>query len=110
MLATVASVDILLSMARGSTLNVSLTASLDRYVREKVASGGYESASEVIRESLRLSLTMEQAQDLFWAAAREKVAVARKQVARGQLVDGPAAMDQIISELADRSAKKKKRT
>lgn len=89
---------------------MSLTAALDRYVREKVASGGYESASEVIRESLRLSLTIEQAQDLFWNAAREKVAVARKQVAQGKLVDGPAVMDQIISELADPPAKKKKRT
>ncbi len=88
---------------------MSLTAALDRYVREKVASGGYESASEVIRESLRLSLTIEQARDIFWSDAREKVAVARKQIARGQVVDGPAVMDQIISQLSDPPARKKKR-
>ena len=96
-------------MARGSTLNVSLTSSLDRYVREKVKTGGYESASEVIRESLRLSQTIEQTQELFWIAAREKVAIARKQVALGRVVDGPAEMDKIISELTDRPTKAKKR-
>lgn len=35
-------------------MNVSLTAELERFVNEKVASGMYHSASEVIREGLRL--------------------------------------------------------
>jgi antitoxin ParD1/3/4 len=35
-------------------VNVSLTAELEKYVSEKVASGLYHSASEVIREGLRL--------------------------------------------------------
>lgn len=35
-------------------MNVSLTPELDRYVAEKVASGRYTSASEVLREALRL--------------------------------------------------------
>lgn len=35
-------------------MNVSLTAELERFVNEKVASGVYHSASEVIREGLRL--------------------------------------------------------
>lgn len=35
-------------------MNVSLTAELEKYVSEKVASGLYHSASEVIREGLRL--------------------------------------------------------
>ena len=34
-------------------MNVSLTPELDRLVREKVATGMYHSASEVIREALR---------------------------------------------------------
>jgi len=97
-------------MARGSTLNVSLTKSLDRYVRAKVASGGYESTSEVIRESLRLSQASEQSQQLFWADAREKVKVARKQIAQGKMLDGEVEMDRIIAELDDKkSVKPKKR-
>ncbi len=35
-------------------MNVSLTPELDNFIAEKVASGFYSSASEVIRESLRL--------------------------------------------------------
>jgi antitoxin ParD1/3/4 len=35
-------------------MNVSLTPELEQYVQEKVASGMYYSASEVIREGLRL--------------------------------------------------------
>lgn len=38
---------------------MSLTPELDRTVREKVASGLYNNASEVIREALRLSLKQE---------------------------------------------------
>jgi uncharacterized protein len=36
------------------SMNVSLTAELEKYVRHKVASGLYNNASEVIREALRL--------------------------------------------------------
>ena len=35
-------------------MNVSLTAELDRFVAAKVESGRYASASEVVREALRL--------------------------------------------------------
>jgi antitoxin ParD1/3/4 len=36
------------------TLNVNLTPELETLVRDKVASGRYSSASEVVREALRL--------------------------------------------------------
>jgi antitoxin ParD1/3/4 len=35
-------------------MNVSLTAELEKFVDEKVATGRYSSASEVVREALRL--------------------------------------------------------
>jgi antitoxin ParD1/3/4 len=41
-------------MSRKSTLNVSLTPALLSYVKARVKSGRYESASEVVRESLRV--------------------------------------------------------
>lgn len=41
-------------MARGATINVSLTPQQLRLVRERLDSGHYESASEVIRQSLRM--------------------------------------------------------
>jgi antitoxin ParD1/3/4 len=41
-------------VSRNATLNVSLTPQQLRLVRQRVNSGRYESASEVIRESLRM--------------------------------------------------------
>jgi len=41
-------------MATRKTKNVSLTPELDRFVEERVASGLYRSASEVVRAALRL--------------------------------------------------------
>jgi antitoxin ParD1/3/4 len=35
-------------------MNVSLTPHLEKMIREKIASGSYNSASEVVREALRL--------------------------------------------------------
>ena len=43
-------------------MNVSLTSELEQYVREKVNSGMYYSASEVIREGLRLLKERDQLQ------------------------------------------------
>jgi antitoxin ParD1/3/4 len=45
-------------------MNVSLTSELEQYVQEKVASGLYYSASEVIREGLRLLKEREQFQQV----------------------------------------------
>jgi antitoxin ParD1/3/4 len=41
-------------------LNVNLTPQLEKLVREKVSSGRYNSASEVVREALRLMETEDQ--------------------------------------------------
>ncbi|HTV48436.1 MAG TPA: type II toxin-antitoxin system ParD family antitoxin [Phycisphaerae bacterium] len=37
-----------------SSLNISLTPELQRFVNKRVASGRYQSASEVVRDALRL--------------------------------------------------------
>src|SRR5438034_584800 len=85
-------------MARESTLNVSLTSTLRQYVRSKLEGGGYESASEVIRESLRALQERERAQHELWSDLRRKVAVGKRQATEGRLVDGEAAMRAIIAE------------
>ena len=48
------------NMAREATLSVSLTNRLKSYVQDKVRSGQFESASEVIRQGLR---TMQEQED-----------------------------------------------
>ena len=44
-------------------MNVSLTPTLEKAVKEKVESGLYNNASEVIREALRIALRQEQEND-----------------------------------------------
>ena len=88
-----------LRMARQSTLNVSLTPKLDEYVRAKVSGGEYESASEVVRESLRALQKREREVEAFWADVREKVAAGRRDVAEGRVYDGEQVMDEIEAEL-----------
>jgi len=95
-------------MSRQATLNVSLTPTLDGFVRAKVKSGAYESASEVIRESLRLFQTVEKQEQSFWSDVRQKVSVAHRQIAEGKVVDGEEAMDAILAELGDGPVRRRK--
>ena len=91
------------AMSRQTSLNVSLTPTLQKYIKAKVRSGRYESASEVVRDSLRALQERERAATGFWAGVREKVSLARDQVTQGKDEDGETAMDEIMAEI-DRDA------
>ena len=54
-------------------MNVSLTPELEQYVQEKVSSGLYYSASEVIREGLRLLREREQLQQTRLQELRQDI-------------------------------------
>ena len=88
----------MLFMARQATLNVSLTPTLERYVRTKVKSGRYESASEVIRDSLRALQDRDQREARFWEDVNEKIREAREDVAAGRVFDGEITMNEILAE------------
>lgn len=90
---------ILLGMAREATLSVSLTNQLRSYVDRKVQSGQYESASEVIRQSLRTLQEQEEQQRLYWADLRKKVKAARSAIAAGDVLDGAGFMRAKIAAL-----------
>lgn len=54
-------------------MNISLTPELEKFVQDKVASGRYHSASEVIREGLRLLEEQELIREVKLATLREEI-------------------------------------
>lgn len=54
-------------------MNVSLTPELEQYIQEKVSSGLYYSASEVVREGLRLLKEREQLQQIRFSELRQDI-------------------------------------
>jgi antitoxin ParD1/3/4 len=77
------------------TRNIALTPHFDKYVKSKVDSGRYQSASEVIRESLRLMEQHEQDRQRTLAGVREKIRAGYEQLQRGETVDP----DDVLAEL-----------
>ncbi len=69
-------------------MNVSLTPELERYVQAKVESGMYNSASEVVREALRLLVEREMLHESRLDHVRRMVAEGLADVDAGRLVDG----------------------
>jgi antitoxin ParD1/3/4 len=85
-------------------MNISLTAPLEALVQEKVASGFYNNASEVIREALRLMHERDQRE----AAKLERL---RTEVAKGfeSLDQGEFSKKSVGQIFDDAILKKKKR-
>jgi len=65
-------------------MNVSLTPELEKLVTRKVESGRYQSASEVIREGLRLLDDQDQLRELHLNEVRKKIQVGLEQLDRGE--------------------------
>ena len=65
-------------------MNVSLTPELEKLIYEKVRSGLYNSASEVIREALRLLHERDQVRQQELEALRAKINRGLEQLNRGE--------------------------
>ncbi len=76
-------------------MNVHLTPELKKLVEEEVATGLYGSASEVIREGLRLLV-----EERRWREeVRRKIAEGIAQAKAGQLVDGEEVIEQLLRRI-----------
>ena len=94
-------------MAVRSTLNVSLTPELEKFVQSRVASGRYQTASEVIREGLRLLGEREQAQEAALDELRARIRLGVAQADRGELLEGDSVFEEIRQLSARRRAERK---
>ena len=86
-------------------MNVSLTPELERYVQDKVHSGRYNSASEVVREALRLMEVHEQIRSEQLREFRAELDRRTAALDRGESVDGAS----FFAEIKAKSAERKKR-
>ena len=81
-------------------MKVSLTSELERLVNERVRSGMYSSASEVVREALRLLKERDELPREHLERLRKDVAIGIEQADRGQLA--PLSVRKIKRRLHER--------
>ncbi|MCU0238162.1 MAG: type II toxin-antitoxin system ParD family antitoxin [Pyrinomonadaceae bacterium] len=65
-------------------MNVSLTPELENFVNEKVKSGLYNSASEVLRESLRLLKERDMLKEIQRSELRREIMLGIEQIKNGE--------------------------
>lgn len=112
-------------MADRQTMNVSLPPALEQFVRAQVDAGRYRSASEVLRDGLRLlekaehrrlvekwlyedlspdeeAMLPEHIKDRARAHFTNLIDEAKADIDAGRVVDGPTAMKRVEARLRDR--------
>jgi len=83
-------------------MNVSLTPELEKMVNEKVISGLYASASEVVREGLRLLQERDQAKKIYLQELRGDIAAGAKEIKRGNYKEYSSG-DELIEDIKKRN-------
>jgi antitoxin ParD1/3/4 len=73
------------------TMNVSLTAEMAEFVEEEVASGDYATASEVVRDALRMMRRDREDHDVKMSLLREHITDGLGQASRREFSDRTAA-------------------
>ena len=87
-------------------MNVSLTPALEKLIQEKVKTGLYNSASEVIREALRLLEEQDRLRRMKLEDLRKEIAVGINQADRGELIEGKEVFRKLRARNKEQSHKK----
>lgn len=87
-------------------MNVSLTPELEALIEERVKSGLYNSASEVIREALRLFLERDQLKQLKLDELKRQIQSGVDASSSGQVVSEEAVLGRLASRRERALAKK----
>lgn len=89
-------------------MNISLTPELEKLVHDKVASGLYTSASEVIREGLRLIQEQDKVKEFRLSELKKEIQKGIDQIERGEFtVYDTESIITLGGEIKQRGRKKK---
>ena len=91
-------------------MNVHLTPELEQVVHKKVKTGRYNSASEVVREALRLLEEHDRIRQMRVQEMRRRIQEGWDSLRRGEGVDGEKFMAQLGTELNELEKSRRKRT
>ena len=80
-------------------MNVSLTPELEKFIADKVSTGTYQSASEVVREGLRLLIEKDEVRRHQMDRLRQDIQVGLDQLDAGQGIPG----DEVFAEVRRKS-------
>jgi antitoxin ParD1/3/4 len=80
-------------------MNISLTRELEQYVQDKLHSGLYTSASEVIRASLRLMHAQENVPQYRIAQLNEAIDLGLEQLNRGEKIEGKVSYQKMKAKI-----------
>jgi antitoxin ParD1/3/4 len=83
-------------------MNVSLTPELERFIAEQVESGRYRSASEVVRDAVRLLQVQVEEREAKLEALRKAVEVGLAELDRGEGTRAEVVFQDLLDRL-DRS-------
>ena len=75
-------------------MNVSLPEQMEEFVRQKVAMGDYETASEVVREGLRL---LKQRDEVWKAEVQSKIKQGMNSIRAGRTISAAQAKSEIAA-------------
>ena len=80
-------------------MNISLTPQLEQLIRTKVESGRYLSASEVVRDALRLLEQRDQLQQARLETLRQEIAIGTQQLQLGETIDGDTVFQELYEDI-----------
>ncbi len=85
-------------------MNISLSSEFERLIEQKVKSGMYNSASEVVRAGLRLLQEQEEFRNLRFTELKHEIQRGLDDIEQGRIIDG----EEVFEELIKRNQKFKK--
>lgn len=80
-------------------MNVSLTPELEKFIQEKINSGLYTSASEVVRESLRLMHTYDDLQKQKIQQMNQAIEIGLEQLTKGKKIPKKESYNRLKSKI-----------